>query len=642
MASEKQDQTVADYVAVAVCPALIMGLVGSLVFFLLEVCYSAEGEYKEKLQWILFFFVLGAVLAARISLTAGIAGRAGAYGFVLAVLTWFGMQAFVEYPKDNPVSLFSWLINAVLVGLTWWCSHRLTRDCTNIDEETEIGGEGLLQATGLEKAGEGVGKEPETEPEPEKKERRPPGALVRWWERWQRWQGERDKKRRVLGAWVIYFSLAALPIFGLGQALIPVEDAGRRAFAFWLMAIYVGSGLGLLLTTCFLSLRRYLRQRKLQMPAAMTLTWLALGGGLTLALLVVGALLPRPQAEYALFPFQPVGGQQRRDASQFAPGGGDPGKGPGDPGGRAPRDKSGDDGVDKGKGGDGVEKDKEGPTKDKSGPAENKDKTAGSKDKGNASGKEKGGDGEKGKGGEDQPSQNRPPRQPQDAERPRDDKSPAERDERPKSGQSPTSGNTNAAPKQNTSWTSWTGPLQGVAEVVKWIVFIVMALVVLFLAFRHGLKFLANFTDWAKRLLDALNNFWANLFARRKAADGAVGEGEEGVRKAAERPFASFANPFLDSRAARLSPKDLVRYSFAALQAWARERGLARAPGETPLEFAARVGQDHPALEADVRRLANLYARAVYDYGPLPANAVEAVKRFWQRLGQAVEQPLSM
>ena len=104
-------------------------------------------------------------------------------------------------------------------------------------------------------------------------------GCIGWWERFERFREER-KKRRVLGAWVIYFSLAALPLFGLGEALIPVEETGRRQYAFWLMAAYVGSGLGLLLTTCFLSVRRYLRQRRLQMPVAMTAAWLTAGGGL--------------------------------------------------------------------------------------------------------------------------------------------------------------------------------------------------------------------------------------------------------------------------------------------------------------------------------------------------------------------------
>ena len=116
---------------------------------------------------------------------------------------------------------------------------------------------------------------------------------------------------------MVYFSLAALPLFGLGQALIPAAGAGRRSYAFWLMICYVGSGLALLVTTSFLGLRRYLRQRKLRMPAAMTGIWMALGGGLIVLLMAIGALLPRPYGEYQVFHFSSSETNQR-NASQYA------------------------------------------------------------------------------------------------------------------------------------------------------------------------------------------------------------------------------------------------------------------------------------------------------------------------------------
>ena len=84
---------------------------------------------------------------------------------------------------------------------------------------------------------------------------------------------EPDRRPHAPGKWVIYFSLAALPLFGLGQWFIPVTNLGSRRFAFWMMAIYVASGLLLLLNTSFLGLRRYLRQRRLEMPLDMATTW---------------------------------------------------------------------------------------------------------------------------------------------------------------------------------------------------------------------------------------------------------------------------------------------------------------------------------------------------------------------------------
>jgi Domain of unknown function (DUF4129) len=637
MPSERSNQTLADYVALAISPALLMGLVGSLVFFLLEILYSESGAYKDRLQWILFFFVFGAVLVARISITQS-ASRAGLYGLVLAGSTWVGMQIYVQYPKDSAAASFNWLINLGLIGVVWWCSSRLTRDCTQIDEETEVGGEGLLQATGLEKPGVSAANEKaaaETESPTKEKDKRVPGWLIGWWERYQRFR-EGRKKGRVLGAWVIYFSLGALPLFGLGEALIPAEETARRQYAFWLMSLYVGSGLGLLLTTCFLSLRRYLRQRRLRMPAAMTFAWLTAGGGLIVALLVIGALLPRPRPEYSLIPYQSLG-SEKLSASKYASQGGSSGKGEGNRIGDQPKDQG------KPSGGD---KDSQATGKDKGSPVKDKDKggSNGEKDKdgaGKGPDKDKG-SGEKGKGG-DGPSkaQDKPPSK--SGQPPQKDAPPAEKDKGSSQQQKQPSRDSPPPSRPQSSW-DWATMLASIGMVLKWIVFAALILVVIFFLLKEGLKFLANFTDWAKNLLSALQNFWSNLFKGRvREAAGESGDDEQAERAAPARPFASYVSPFLDGRGDRLPIKEVVRYTFAALQAWARERNMERRPEETPLEFAKRLGEEFPGLETEVRRFTTLYARAAYDYSPLPGNSPEVVRQLWKRLETAAEhqKPLS-
>src|SRR5262245_47304083 len=113
--ADKPRPTLADYTAIAVSPLLIMALLGSLVFFLVEVLYS--GDYQGRLQYILFFYVFGAVLVARMSMEFDIADRAPLYGLILAVAAWFGLGQFVEYPAG--LEKLSWLINAGLIGIVW-------------------------------------------------------------------------------------------------------------------------------------------------------------------------------------------------------------------------------------------------------------------------------------------------------------------------------------------------------------------------------------------------------------------------------------------------------------------------------------------------------------------------------------------
>jgi hypothetical protein len=94
--------------------------------------------------------------------------------------------------------------------------------------------------------------------------------------------------------WVVWFSLAALPLFGVGQMLLPRGDSEARHAGFMWLFVYVAAALGLLLTTSFLGLRRYLRQRYLTMPGAMALGWIRFGGGMAALVLVGALLLPRP------------------------------------------------------------------------------------------------------------------------------------------------------------------------------------------------------------------------------------------------------------------------------------------------------------------------------------------------------------
>src|SRR5439155_5647819 len=121
-------------------------------------------------------------------------------------------------------------------------------------------------------------------------------------------------------------------------------------------------------------------------------------------------------------------------------------------------------------------------------------------------------------------------------------------------------------------WTSVQQTLQRLGKWLKWIVFAVIAVLVVVALLRGGLGWLANFTDWARRLLEAWRRFWASLFggSRKTSQEGE----EEEVGEPTERsvPFSAFANPFENGRAERMTPRQLVRYSFEALEAWARER----------------------------------------------------------------------
>ncbi|HMF12088.1 MAG TPA: DUF4129 domain-containing protein, partial [Gemmataceae bacterium] len=388
-------------------------------------------------------------------------------------------------------------------------------------------------------------------------------------------------------------------------------------------------------TTCFLGLRRYLRQRNMKMPAKMVGSWLALGSGLIAILLVVAAVLPRPSSETSLLELTTLG-SKKRDASNQS----------------FVKDGSG---KDKGQPGDTKQQ--------KDGPAPGKDAKGGKDGQGQQSGKgqkdsqsgnqkdgkdggQKGGDQKDGKGdgqknGGDK-SQKKDQGQSKGADQNKSEGGSSSNDtqksEKDQSGQK--SGNSSTSPSK--PLLPHLPQLGQISTLLKWIVLAVLAALVVFNLLRSGLKWLANFTKWARDLLDSLRAFWARLFGRREAEHETAVESEPAPAGAKRpRPFASFRNPFLDGSADRLSPDQLVRYSFAALQSWAYERDLARQPEETPLEFAQRVGDQAPVLEGEALQLSNLYARAVYARGALPTGSLEPARRFWDKLEAVAEQPLS-
>ena len=309
--SRRLKPTLADYVVIAINPVLIMGLVGSLVYFLLEMLYG--GAYPDRLQFCLTMFVFAIVLISRIAMEDGFE-HAAPFGIAIAVLVGIAMNRFVVYQSTAAAS-FGWIINWGLMALTWWCAHKLTWDCTTIDESEDASGRGLLETAGIEKTTDEPAQDP---PAPVAPANLPPATELSQ----KRWQQFLDRKHRphTPGVWIVYFSLASLPIFGLGQLFIPAERVASRRYVFLLLCVYVGCGLSLLLTTSFLSLRRYLRQRRLEMPAAMAGNWLAIGAVMVVGLLLFSALLPRPSPEYAISALPSITGSAEHGASPVSAG----------------------------------------------------------------------------------------------------------------------------------------------------------------------------------------------------------------------------------------------------------------------------------------------------------------------------------
>jgi hypothetical protein len=489
----------------------------------------------------------------------------------------------------------------------------------------------------------------------------PPEADVNdgktWWQRYV----ERRRRPHAPGLWVVYFSLAALPLFGVGQAFIPLSNSKSRQYAFGLLCIYVAAALGLLLTTSFLGLRRYLRQRRLEMPLPMAGTWLVTGAVLIVGVLLVTALLPRPNAEYEISQL-PFAGSEDHDSSRFAVGKegvrdekAESGSGKSD----NPDDKnakpsekehgsgSSDDDKSKSQSGDS----KSGETKpgrpnpDSSKGGESKSGEQGSSD--SKSGDQKSDESKAGdskpaasKSGESKANDSKSGESKPNESKSGDSKSGDSKSGESKSGESK-SGSSKGADSKSGSGSSEQQPLRAfphgpkfvatgftaMVDLVKLAFYLALGGVALWFLIFHWRTLL----EWLQAILNVWRDLWSLLLGRRPHDE----EQTASAPLPRHKSFADYSDPFAAGIAGRYSPVELVRYSFEALDAWARDNGFPREPDQTVHDFARQIAQHVDSLAAPAATLAESYSWAAYSPRTLPTDTLNRLRTFWQALMQA-------
>ncbi len=612
--ARRSPETLADYLVVAIAPALIMLLVGSLMWFLVEVFY--QGEHRLRLLWIMAMFVIAIVGVARISIEEGMA-RAALFGWVLAAAI---ALALVRLVGDG---LF---LSASIMILVWWAAHKLTWDCTVIDEDQDVSGQGLLQQMGLDPAAAKISSLPpgtttsgtpaeattSTTAEPT-----PP-----WWET----LFEPDRRPHAPGVWVVYFSLAALPLFGIGGWFVPSADGARRSLVFGLLVIYVASGMGLLLATSFLGLRRYLRQRKLEMPLEMTSTWILAGLAVIFATLIVATILPRPSREYSLSQLPFAVTSAVRKASQFALGKegtkddkaqnpvtteAKEGQTPERKGTREGKGEAG------GKSGDG-QKAGDGKKSGESGKSQG-DKSQGDKSKADqAKGRSAESQNDQKEGREQQEKSDEQQNKPKDGEQ--QQQSSAEKNQT----QPPPPSDRPNPSKLLSQATSFLG--SSLTFILKWLFYGGLLLGGLIAAWIYREELMVT---WRK-LMDELGELWDWWFGKKKAAEQAAAAAVAVAPP--PRAFASYIDPFLSGDAHGMSWPQLVRYTFEALEAWGRERSCPRGSGQTPHEFALALASMQPQISSGVQMLAAWYGQLAYAPKAATQGSLEPLRQLWATL----------
>jgi hypothetical protein len=158
------------------------------------------------------------------------------------------------------------------------------------------------------------------------------------------------------------------------------------------------------------------------------------------------------------------------------------------------------------------------------------------------------------------------------------------------------------------------------------------------------LLFLGNVAFWAtvitflsrvawrewRSWLAFLARVWAHLAQiwGRRAPARDVKADDEYRRLYGPAGLAAFVDPF----DGHMSPEEIVRYSFTALEVWGREHECPRREESTIHEFAQDAAAREPDLAREFRLLADLYAHVTYAPGGITNSQIQPLRRFWRRM----------
>ncbi len=269
------ERTQFDWLTEVAIPVCVFGLLGSLLYYLIEVRATLAGpNVIGPLRWVVFWFLLATIGIARIRTKYGGAAIAGYYsallGVAMFVFVWvYTGRAGSFYGGANDSNLLALLFNWSLVGVVWWAASAVTREATleeNVETQLE-GGFWTLLADEWQYP-DPEDREPDHEVDHAKTRPRHPGRLVLW------------------------VSLAALVLFAVGQRTIGGRGEHARV-AFWCMVAYVLFALVLLALTNLSALRMQVRRRGISLAPAVTPAWIVASLIVTVLIVVFAAQMPR-------------------------------------------------------------------------------------------------------------------------------------------------------------------------------------------------------------------------------------------------------------------------------------------------------------------------------------------------------------
>ena len=180
-----------------------------------------------------------------------------------------------------------------------------------------------------------------------------------------------------------------------------------------------------------------------------------------------------------------------------------------------------------------------------------------------------------------------------------------------KSTKSNNSNSTNSSSSQSSSMR--VPSFSGIIWIVQVLFWVVVAIAILYFAWRYRKEL---YESWLNFLED-LRNFWASLFGKKtRKHDGDRRDAKPTGPTERAVPFSDFSNPFTGGQASSMSQAQLIKYTFEALDAWGRERGITRGEDETPHEFAIALTGLDKSIARQAKILADHYCAMAFSQAP--------------------------
>ena len=284
-------------------PACVWGLISTLVLHLIDLRSVLIQGGEGKLRWATLAFAAGVILIERLGSQEG-RSTARAYVYAMgATITLFAFYHAYAFRLPAPPALV-FAVNEILFLILWWVGHKVSAACsvdsaqaTAAAESGILGQLKLRRRYGLpgerdqDEAQAAVARpsdpaSPETGPEAEA-----PANEILW---------TKKMTGRHPGWVLLWFSLFAIPAFGLGYFVFGPQDPARFKLGAMLF-IYLWCALSLLFLSSLRQLAIYFKERDVSLPEMVGLTWLAIGCGVVTFVVVLAFLLPQPPSVATLF-----------------------------------------------------------------------------------------------------------------------------------------------------------------------------------------------------------------------------------------------------------------------------------------------------------------------------------------------------